>query len=46
MDLEQYAAKRKREETLINIAICAALTLAPVLMFVALLLHGAAIAGK
>ena len=46
MDLEQYAAKRKMQETLINAAICAALTLAPIVMFIALLLHGAAIAGK
>ena len=46
MNLEQYEAREKMQQALINAAICAALTLAPVLMFIALLLHGAAIAGK
>ena len=46
MDLEQYAAKRKIQETLITVAIVTVMTLAPILMFIALLLHGAAIAGK
>jgi hypothetical protein len=46
MNLEQYAAKRKMQETMVTVAIVTALTLAPIAMFVALLLHGAAIAGK
>ena len=46
MNLEQYAAKRKMQETLITAAIVTVMTLAPIAMFIALLLHGAAIAGK
>jgi hypothetical protein len=46
MNLEQYAARQKMKETLITAAIVTTMTIAPVVMFVALLLHGAAIAGK
>jgi hypothetical protein len=46
MDLEQYAANKRMQETLITTAIITAMTIAPVVMFLALLLHGAAIAGK
>jgi hypothetical protein len=46
MNLEQYAARQKMKETLITVAIVTVMTLAPLVMFIALLLHGAAIAGK
>jgi len=46
MTLEQYAARRKWNEMCVTIGICALLTITPLTFFVALLQHGAAIAGK
>jgi hypothetical protein len=46
MTLEQYAARRRRNEIYLTTAICALLTITPLAFFIALLQHGAAIAGK
>jgi hypothetical protein len=46
MTLEQYAARRKWNEIYVTAGICALLTIMPLTFFIALLQHGAAIAGK
>ena len=46
MTLEQYAARRKWNEIYVTVGICALLTITPLAFFIALLQHGAAIAGK
>jgi hypothetical protein len=46
MTLEQYEARQKQNQLFVTIGALLALTITPTIFFLALLQHGAAIAGK